>query len=144
MAMSRNQQQLTWSTATSVTLSTNTESECDPIVFDDSDVAALLQIEVDNQGTPTSGDTLTVRIKPTLGDNNADASDDYDTVEHCEQYLLDTVAANFPGEDPARLSIPLTHLIAAKRLKIGVVWNSAAPGTRNAVVRGRLATLRAA
>lgn len=144
MAMTRNQQQLLWSTATSITLSTNTEVECDPIAFDDSDVAAVLQIDVNNQGTPTSGDTLTVRIKPTSGDNNADAADDYDTNEHCEQYQLDTVSANFPGENPARLTISLNHIIGAKGLKVGVQWNSAAPGTRNAVVRGRLGTVRAA
>lgn len=144
MGVSRNQQQLLWSSATSITLSTNTEAECDAITLDATDVGIGLQIEVSNQGTPTSGDTLTVRIKPTFGDNNADAADDYDTNEHCEQYQLDTVSANSPGENPARLTIPLNHIIGAKGLKVGVQWNSAAPGTRNAVVRGRLGTVRAA
>lgn len=144
MALTRNTQQLQWSGSNSVTLSTSTETETDAVVFDATDVAAVLQISVQNQGTPTSGDTLAVRIKYTTGDILGDTGDDFDSSEHSEQYLLDTVSANFPGENPARMSISLNHMIGAKGFRLGVTWNSAAPGTRNAVVHARLSTQRAA
>ena len=142
MALTRSETQITWSAASSITLSSATEVVSDAFTFDATDVAAVLQVSVDNQGTPASGDTLVVRIYPTTGDILGDSGDDYDTNEHAEAFLLDTVAANTPGEDPVRKTVSLNHLIGAKGFKIGVTGAQA--GSRNLVVRARVATQRAA
>lgn len=139
MALTRSETAITWSSAASITLSSATRQDSDAITFDATDIAASIQINADNAGTPASGDVLDIYIKWTTGDILGDTGDDYDTSEHA-MFLgrLDTVAANTPGEDPARrtYSIP----VSAKGFKLSVEAPQA--GTRNIVVRARLASQR--
>lgn len=142
MALTRNEQQVLWSTAESITLSTATLTWSDPITFDATDTAGGLQVSAANQGTPASGDTMEVWIAYTTGDVLGDSGDDYATDEHAI-YLgqLNTYATDTPGENPARKSIPI-DVAPFKGCKIGVKGAQAA--SRNIVARIRLQTQRAA
>ena len=68
MALTKNETQVQWSGSDSVTLNSSSEFVSDAVAFDDTDVAAVLQVSVDNQGTAASGDVVTVRILYTSGD----------------------------------------------------------------------------
>lgn len=143
MALTRAETAITWSSAASITLSTASRQDSDPVLFDATDVAAVLTVSVDNAGTPASGDVLNVYVKWTTGDVLGDSGDDYDTSEHAELLdQLDTYGTNTPGEDPARRTYSLNHMIGAKGFKVSVEGPQAA--SRNLVVRARLATQRAA
>lgn len=144
MAITRSTGQgITWSASASTTLSSSSRVDSDAFTFDATDVAAVVTVSADNAGTPSSGDYVDVYVKWTTGDVLGDSGDDYDTTEHAE-YLgrLDTVAANTPGEDPARRTWSLSHMIAAKAFKVSVEAPQAA--SRNVVVRAMVATQRAA
>lgn len=140
MAASINEAQITWSSASSVSLSTNSRVDSDAVSLSADDWDGSVQVSADNSGTPASGDVVDVYVKWTNGDVLGDSGDDYDTDEHAE-FLgrLDTVAANTPGEDPARQTIPL-RVSGKKGFKLSVV---AAQGASRAVTfRARLVTHR--
>jgi hypothetical protein len=142
MALTTHETQVTWSAASSVTLSSTAQVDSDTFTLDDACVAASLQISADNAGTPVSGDTVVVRIKWTSGDILGDSGDDFDTAQHAEFIaILDTVAANTPGEDPARRLVHL-NLGGARRFRVAVLGSQAS--SRNIVVRARVVEHRAA
>lgn len=140
MAASINQAQIQWSAADSITLSSATRQDSDAVALDAADAAGAIQISADNAGTPTSGDVVDVYVKWTVGDTLGDTGDDYDTNEYA-QFLcrLDTVAANTPGEDPARRTVPIA-VMGKKALKLSIEAPQAA--SRNIVVRARIVTNR--
>ena len=141
MASSRNESQITWSSAAYVTVSSATVVWSDAFTFNAEDWSAELQINVDNAGTPATGDTCAVYIAYTTGDILGDSASDYDTVEHSEFAMyLDTYATSTPGEDPARKSTPVRT--AALGFKVGVSCPNAA--SRNMTVRARVCTHRPA
>lgn len=142
MALTRNETQVQWSAADSITLSAATISWSDAITFNATDVAGGLMVSADNAGTAASGDTMEVWIAYTAGDVLGDTGDDYATDEHATYCgVLDTFATNTPGEDPARRAIPI-DVVSFKGCKIGV--KAAQAATRNIVARVRLHTQRAA
>jgi len=144
MAITRAQSQVLWSTASSITLSTNTQTSSDAVALDDTCVGFFLTCAIDNaSGTPVSGDTATFKIRWSTGDILGDSGNDFDTAEHAEYVVtLDTVPANTPGEDPGRRTI--FYGPTPKNFILDVTWNSAAPSTRNGVARARIEELRAA
>lgn len=140
MASSVNEQQVLWSTASSISLNSTSRFESDAIVFNVEDWDASLQVSADNSGTPASGDVVDVYVEWTTGDILGDSSDDYDTSEHAEFLCrLDTFATNTPGEDPARKTVPL-NVSGKKGMKLSVV--AATGGTRAVTFRARLVTHR--
>jgi hypothetical protein len=142
MALTTHETQVTWSAASSVTLSSTAQVDSDTFTLDDACVAASLQISADNAGTPVSGDTVVVRLKWTSGDILGDSGDDFDTAQHAEFItVLDTFATNFPGEDPARRLVHL-NLGGARRFRVAVLGGQAS--SRNVVVRARVVEQRAA
>jgi hypothetical protein len=139
VASSRSETQVTWSAASSITLSSATAQTSDAMAFNVEDWDADLQITVDNSGTPASGDVLNVAIAYSTGDILGDSVDDYDTTEHAERLgTLDTFSTNTPGEDPARRTFPIRT--ASKGFK--VIVDSPNAATRNMVVRARFITHR--
>lgn len=141
MAGSINEQQVQWSAADSKTVSSATMQWSDAITLNVEDYDGSVQVDANNAGTPASGDTCDVYVSWSNGDVLGDSSDDFDTDEHAEFIgRLDTVAANTPGEDPARRTWSI-DVSGKKALKIGVTCAQAA--TRNIVVRARLVTHRA-
>lgn len=140
MALSINEAQITWSSASSVSLSTNSRVDSDAVSNNAGDLNGSISISADNSGTPASGDVVDVYIKWTSGDVLGDSGDDYDTDEHA-QFLcrLDTYATNTPGEDPARATVPLT-LAGKKGFKLSVV--AAQGATRAITFRARMVAQR--
>jgi hypothetical protein len=141
MAITRVQTQVTWSEASTLSVTSATEVVSDVITLVDTCVALSIQISADNAGTPASGDTAVWRIQWSNGDVLANTGDDYDTSEHA-QFLaqLDTYATNTPGEDPARMSVPVTPV--ARKFVIAVTCANAA--TRNMTIAARIDEQRAA
>lgn len=139
MASSKNATQITWSSASSVTVSSATVVWSDALTLNAEDWQAELQVNADNAGTPASGDTCDVYVAYSTGDILGDSGDDFATVEHAEfLFRLDTYATNTPGEDPANRSAPVR--CGAKAFKVGVSCAQAA--TRNIVVRAMVNTHR--
>jgi hypothetical protein len=111
----------------------------DEFLFNADDHEAELSVSADNAGTPASGDIVNVAIAYTSGDILGDSGNDYATQEHAEPVAaLDTWATNTPGEDPARLSVPLR--MAPTGFK--VVVQAPQGASRNIVVRARVVTRR--
>lgn len=132
MASTRVDTQITWSAASSVTVSSATVVWSDAYTYNVEDWEAELQVNADNSGTPASGDVCDVYIAYSTGDILGGGGDDFNTVEHSQfLFRLDTVAANNPGEDPACRSQNIRT--SAKAFKVGVSCPQAA--TRNVVVR---------
>lgn len=132
---------ITWDTGSaskSVTSATLVTSDVLALTAGDYDYQ--LQVSADNAGTPASGDLCIVSIARTTGDILGDSGDDYDTNEHAEQVMtLDTVAANTPGEDPVRKTVPV-NISGAKGVRLVISCPQAA--SRNITVRARLSCQR--
>ena len=137
MGLGRTEQQVTWSAANTKTLSAATRADSDEITIDSSVVAASVQVRVDNQGTPASGDVLNVYIKWSNGDLDAGGgANDYDSDEYAMPLMvLDTYATNTPGEDPATRTLPIDPNMG-KAFKLSVDSPNAA--TRNMVLAARV------
>ena len=139
MASSRSETQITWSAANSVTVSSTAVVWSDAVLFNVEDWDAELQVNVDNAGTPATGDTCIVYIAYTAGDILGNSGNDFPTTEHAEfAMLLETYAADTPGEDPANRTCQVRT--GATGFKVGVSCPHA--DVRNMVVRARLVTHR--
>jgi len=140
MASSRVETQITWSAASSITVSSATVVWSDPLLFNIEDWDGELQVNADNVGTAASGDVCTVYVAYTNGDILGDGGNDFASTEHAEFLMqLDTFPTNTPGEDPANRSSPIRT--GATGFKVGLSCPQAA--TRNIVARARLVTHRA-
>ena len=140
MASSINETQVTWSSASSVTVSSSTVVSSDAIRCSDVCSSDLVHVAHVNAVTPASGDVCDVYVAWSNGDILGDSGDDFDTAEHAEFVgRLDTVSANTPGEDPARRTWSI-GVSGKKALKVLVSCPQAA--SRNIVVRARLVTHR--
>ena len=141
MAITRTQTQVTWSAASTLSVTSATEVVSDVITLDDTCVALSIQLSADNAGTPASGDTAVWRIQWSNGDVLANTGDDYDTTEHAQFVAqLDTFATNTPGEDPARITVTVTPV--SKKFKLACTCANAA--TRNVTIAARIDEQRAA
>lgn len=138
MASSRNESQITWSSASSKSVSSATTETSDAFTFNVEDWDGVVQLSADNDGTPAAGDTVDFYIAYTAGDILGDSGSDYDTTEHAQWLArIDTVAANTPGEDPGRLTVPIQT--AALGFKVIAKNNSSG---RAITVRARVVTHR--
>lgn len=139
MAITQVENNILWSTASSVSVTSATEVVSDAFIPDATCVALWIQVSADNAGTPASGDTAVFRVQKSTGDILGDTGNDYDTSEHAEYLvLLDTVVANTPGEDPARRTVQSDVI----PFKLAVTCANAA--TRNMTIRARVVEQRAA
>lgn len=140
MASSINETQITFSSASSVSLTTNARVDSDAVTLNIEDWDGSVQLSADNAGTPASGDTVDVYVKWSNGDVLGDTGDDFDTDEHAQFVCrLDTYATNTPGEDPARATITLS-VSGKKAFKLSVVANQGA--ARNVTFRARFVSHR--
>ena len=141
MAITRTASQVTWSSASTLSVTSATEAVSDVVTLDATCVSLAITVSADNAGTPASGDTAVWRIQWSTGDVLANTGDDYDTSEHA-QYLttLDTYSTNTPGEDPARRTVIVD--VVAQKFKLAVTCANAA--TRNVTVAARIDEQRAA
>ena len=140
MAATNPDVQVTWSAASSVTLSSTARVDSDALTLNAADGPASVQISADNSGTPSAGDVLNVYAKYTNGDILGDTGDDYDTNKGAT-FLgqLDTYSTN--GEDPIRRTYDLRSF-GKKGVKISVDAPQGGVSGRNIVVRARIVTNR--
>lgn len=137
----REETQITWSAAASLSIASASNGTSDAFTFNASDWDGSIQLSADNDGTAAAGDTVDFYILWTAGDILGDTGSDYDTTEHAEFLAkIDTVAADTPGEDPGRVTVPLSQ-IAPLGFKVYAVNNSAG---RAITVRARVVTHRGA
>ena len=134
MALTHTQTQITWSSASTKSVTSATEVESDVMTLDATCVALSIQLSTDTTGTPSAGDTAVFRVKWSTGDVLADSGDDYDTSEYATWIAtLDTLSTNTPGEDPARTTVPVPSL--ATKFKLTVVCANAATHTMTIAAR---------
>lgn len=130
---------ITWSSSSSVTVSSATLVTSDSLSFNVDDWDGEVQVSVDNQGTPASGDVCDVYIAYTTGDVLGDSGDDFATSKNAEfLFRLDTFSTNPTGEDPASRSMRIRT--GPKGFRLVLSCPNAA--TRNMVVRAMLHTHR--
>ena len=124
MASSINQTTILWSSASTISLSTNSRYNSDTVTLNVEDWDGSLQVTADNSGTPTSGDVVDVYVKWT---NDGTL---FDTDEHAEFVCrLDTFPTNTPGEDPVTRTYSL-DVSGKKGFKVSAV---AAQGATRAI-----------
>ncbi len=141
MAITRVQNQVLWSTANTLSVTSATEVVSDVFTLDDTCINLSITLSADNAGTPASGDTAVWRIQWSNGDVLADTGDDYDTSEHAQLLaVLDTFGTNTPGEDPVRRTVSVAPV--AKKFKLACTCANAA--TRNVTIAARVDEQRAA
>lgn len=135
MASTRNETQITWSAAASITLSSSAAQTSDAYTYNAEAWEAGVVVSADNQGTPASGDYVDVWAAYTAGDVLGDTGSDYETTEHAT-FLgrLNTYGSDTPGEDPARKYFPLD----TAPLGFKLIVSSPNAATRNVVVRARV------
>lgn len=128
MASSRVSTAILWATVASVTTTSTAIQWSDAFTFNIEDWDAEILCKTLNNGTPASGDTASWYVA-----YSTDGGTNYATSEFAEfLMLLDTYAADTPGENPAARSAPLRT--AAAMLKIGVQAGSANNMTHSATI----------
>jgi len=135
MALSRNSTAITWAASASVSVTAGSNQTSDAVTFNAGTVAAAIQVDANNAGTPSAGDTVDVYVLWSTGDVLGDTGDDFDTAGH-GLYLgqIDTQTA-----DPSRATWPID--IGAKAFKLYTKSNAAS----NAItVRAMWSDLRSA
>lgn len=110
MAVGKNEIQVKWSTANSVSVSAGGSQTSDAASLSATGVAVHIMVKADNAGTPASGDTITCWWLCTTGDPDADAdsADEYST--GTQGTLLGVLDTN--TDDPAiggAWPLPLTQ-----------------------------------
>ena len=119
MAVSKSNTQVTWSAANSVSVAASSNTTSDAHTFDSTSVSAMVTVKGDNDGTPSSGDTMDFYLLYTTGDPDGAGADEYDTVGHAMH--VSTLDTN--SDDPARKTVEIP--VSAKGFKIYAVNNSA-------------------
>ena len=140
MASSKVETAVAWSSAASVTLSSNNAwSVSDAIAFNAEDWDGEVVIYVDNAGTPASGDTVMVGILYSDGNVDGSAGDDYVNVENYEFLaLLDTYNNQASGGIVSR-----TVRVRTAKKAFKICPRGPQVASRNIVVRAALITHRA-
>ena len=134
MASSINETQVTWSSASTISLNSTSRFNSDTVTLNIEDWDGSIQLLADNSGTPASGDVVDVYIKWSNDGTN------FDTDEHAEFVTrLDTYATNTPGEDPAGRTVPI-DVSGKKAFKVSAV--AAQGGTRAITFSAYLVTHR--
>jgi hypothetical protein len=136
MAISRNEVQITWPTASnSTTITSGSNATSEPKTFSATAIRAGLTVKADNSGTPASGDTVDVWIIYTDGDPDGASTDEYGTTGHAR--FLGQLDTNV--EDKALLTFDISA--AHKGFKLYAENNA---GSNSIVVSATMTELLAA
>lgn len=125
MAITHSETQVTWSAASSVSVSAGGNQTSDEFNLDDTCVRAQIQCKADNSTTPATDDILYFWLQQTLGDPDGASTDEFSTAIHST--LLCVLDTN--DEDPAQMVVELP--IPSKGCKIYV--EGATAGSTNAI-----------
>lgn len=125
MAITRVETQVTWSGASSASVSAGGSQTSDSVALDASAISAQIHLKADNSTTPAADDQIYVWLLQTGGDPDGAGADEYDTVGHARLLaVLDTAR-----EDPAIATVGL----ALPQKSIRIYAEGATAGTTNAV-----------
>jgi len=113
MAIANNEQQVTWSASSSVSVSSGSNQTSDVVTLSTTCYDAMITIKADNAGTPASGDIISVYVLLSCGDPDGAGSAEYPTDADDGMFLcaLDTYV-----QDPIIKTVSLP--VAAPTLKI--------------------------
>lgn len=125
MAITKTENQVTWSASNSVSVSTGGTQTSDVVTLDDTCMLATIHMKADNSTTPASDDQLYVWVLQTGGDPDGASTDEYDSTSGAR--LLAILDTN--DQDPYLTSadLPVTN----DSLKIYVEGSTA--GTTNSI-----------
>lgn len=112
MAVANNEQQVTWSSSNSISVSAGSSQTSDIASFSATAFDAMVTLKADNNSTPASGDTVDFHALLSCGDPDGSGSDEYPNSDSDGIFLarLDTNA-----DDP---SVATVALPVAKGVKI--------------------------
>lgn len=125
MALTRTENQVTWSASNSVSVSAGGNQTSDEFNLDATCISAQISCKAKNSTTPAADDILYFWLIQTSGDPDGASTDEFDTTGHGR--LLCVLNTN--TEDPAGKTVPLP--IPQKGAKIYV--EGATAGSTNAV-----------
>lgn len=120
MAASKNELQIQWSAANSVSLSSSELQTSDTVTFSSDTVWADLILKADNNATPASGDTVTFEVLLSGGDPDGAVTDEFTTAGHSMSFEVDTNT-----EDPAILHV---RIPAPKSMQLNATNNATSNG----------------
>jgi hypothetical protein len=107
MAITVNEVQVTWSTASSVSIAAAGNNTSDVATIDQTCFQATIMLKADNDGTPAAGDTVSFYLLASLGDPDGASTAEYGTTtQDIPLVTLDT-NANDPAIATAVLPMPL-------------------------------------
>lgn len=125
MAITRVETQVTWASATSVSVAGGGSQTSDIIALDETTIAAQIHLKADNSTTPAVDDQIYMWLLQTGGDPDGAGADEYDTVGHARLLaVLDTAL-----EDPAIVTVGL----ALPQKSIRLYAEGVTAGTTNAI-----------
>ena len=127
MAVSKSNQQVTFSSVNSIAVSGDSQTTSDAITLSSNSVAAQLTVKSDHSGSPLSGDTVDFYILYSTGDPDGAGVDEYDTPGHG----LHLAILDLNTEDPAQKTVDIP--VSAKAFKVYVDNNSATPGSSGVI-----------
>ncbi len=119
MTVANNEQQVTWSSSNSVSISAGSRQTSDGVTLSTSAFAAMITLKADNNGTPAGGDTVDFYALLSCGDPDGSGSDEFPNDDSSGIFLarLDTGA-----DDPALATVALP---VAKAVKLCAVSSAA-------------------
>jgi len=112
MAVANNEQQVTWSSSNSVSVSAGSSQTSDTVTFSSAAFEGMVTLKADNNSTPASGDTVDFYALLSCGDPDGASADEYPNDDSDGIFLarLDTDA-----DDPAIATVAMP---IAKGVKI--------------------------
>jgi len=125
MAITRAENQVTWSAANSVSVAANNSQTSDIVTIDATTINARITLKADNSTTPAADDQIYFWALESSGDPDGASTDEYSTVSHGTLLAIVDTAA----EDPAIKTVELP--LPQRGLKIYAEGTSA--GSTNAV-----------
>lgn len=121
MAVSRAENQITWATSNSTSISAGSSATSDLFTIGTDTYAMAISCKADNAGTPASGDYVDVHILWTCGDPDGTGADEYDSADSVHPFYVGRIDTN--TTDPGQITIDLP--ISAKGGKVYADSNAA-------------------
>ena len=127
MAITRNEVQVQWSTANSISVSAGGNATSDTVTINATTIQGSISLKADNNGTAASGDTVDVYILYSNGDPDGASTDEFDSdAADNEPRWLARLDVSTAGKDPDVKTV--FPSLAAKSYKIYAVSNAGTNG----------------
>ena len=112
MAVANNEQQVTWSSSNSVSVSAGSSQTSDAVTFSSTAFDGMATLKADNNGTPASGDTVDFYALLSCGDPDGASADEYPN-DDSDGIFLARLDTNVDDPALATVGVPI-----AKGMKI--------------------------